>query len=93
MNALPVWRRRKPLRAGQLAAAMMEIAAVGGRDRGPLAGSSLPGRAAVPGSALPAGPDRDALSAALEGVAGTDVELSFGVLAWRLDRLEHGVHG
>jgi hypothetical protein len=78
MSALPVWRWRKPLGAERLAAAMMEIADVGGRDRGSLAGSPYLARLRARVAALPAGPDRDALGAALEVLAGTDVELSFG---------------
>ena len=83
MSALPVWRRRKPLRAGQLAAAMMEIAEVGGCDRGPLPGSPYLARLRARVGALPAGPDRDALGAALEVLGGAGVRLSFG--SWHGD--------
>ena len=66
MSALPVWRRRKALRAGQLSAAMAEVAAVGGRSRAPLAGSAYLTRLRSRLDAAPAGPDRAALSAALD---------------------------
>lgn len=78
MSALPVWRRRAPLRPGQLAAAMTELAAVGGRDRARLAASPYLARTTARlGKAAP-GPERDALSAALGQLAGADPELSFG---------------
>jgi hypothetical protein len=83
MSALPVWRRRRPLRAGQLAAAMLEIAELGGRDRGPLPGSPYLARLRARVEALPGGPDRAALGAALEVLGAADVELSFG--SWHGD--------
>ena len=48
MNALPVWRRRRALRPGQLAAAMTELTALGGRSRGSARGQRLPGPDDVP---------------------------------------------
>jgi hypothetical protein len=83
MNALPVWRRRKTLRPGQLAAAMTELAAVGGRSRGPLAGSDYLARLRSRLEASPAGPDRTALGAVLDTLAAAGAELSFG--AWHGD--------
>ena len=69
MNALPVWRRRKALRSGQLTAAMTELTAVGGRSRGPLAGSDYLARLRSRLEASQAGPDRTALGAALDTLA------------------------
>jgi hypothetical protein len=85
MNALPVWRRRKALSPGQLSAAMAEVAAVGGRGRGPLAGSTFLVRLRSRLDAAPAGADRAALGIALDAltVATTGVELGFG--AWHGD--------
>ncbi|MFY9934458.1 MAG: hypothetical protein WAK82_41265, partial [Streptosporangiaceae bacterium] len=84
MSALPTWRRRKPLRPGQLAAAMTELAAVGGLTRAPLDADSvflarLRSRLAV----SPDGPDRDALETIVVGLAATGAELSFG--SWHGD--------
>jgi hypothetical protein len=83
LSALPVWRRRKALRTGQLAAAMVEVAEVGGRHRGPLPGSAYLTGLRRRVEAAPADPDRDALSAALQVLAGADAELSFG--SWHGD--------
>ncbi len=83
MNALPVWRRRKALRPGQLTAAMTELAAVGGHRRGPLTGSDYLDRLRARLAGSPAGPDRAALSDALDALAATRAELSFG--AWHGD--------
>lgn len=87
MNALPVWRRRKPLRPGQLHAAMAELAAVGGQSRGPLAGSDYLARLRSRLEASPAGPDRAALAAALDvleaSTAAAGAQLGFG--AWHGD--------
>ena len=83
MNALPVWRRRKALRPGQLTAAMTELAAVGGRSRGPLAGCDYLARLRSRLGACQAGPDRAAVSDALEALAAAGLELSFG--AWHGD--------
>jgi len=83
MNALPVWRRRQGLRPGQLTAAMTELTAVGGRRRGPLAGSGYLGRLRSRLAGAPAGPDRDALGEALDVLAAAGPELSFG--AWHGD--------
>jgi len=83
LNALPVWRRRKALRPGQLTAAMTEVAAVGGRSRGPLAGSDYLARLQGRLEASQAGPDRAALSDALDTLAAAGAELSFG--AWHGD--------
>jgi len=83
LNALPVWRRRKALRPGQLTAAMTEVAAVGGRSRGPLAGSDYLARLQGRLEASQAGPDRAALSDALDTLAAAGTELSFG--AWHGD--------
>ena len=83
MNALPVWRRRKALRPGRLAAAMTELAAVGGRRRSPLAGSDYLTRLRARLAGSPAGPDRAALSDALDALAAARAELSFG--SWHGD--------
>ena len=80
MNALPVWRRRRALRPGQLSAAMAEVAAVGGRRRGPLADSAYLARLRSRLDAAPASPDQAALGAALDtlGTAAAGAELAFG---------------
>jgi len=83
MNALPVWRRRKALRPGQLTAAMTELTAVGGRSRGPLADCDYLARLRSRLAGGPAGPDRAALSDALDALAAAGPELSFG--AWHGD--------
>jgi Phosphotransferase enzyme family len=86
MNALPVWRRRRALRPGQLTAAMTELAGLGGRSRGPLAGCDYLDRLRSRLAAAPAGPDRDTLGAALDALdalTAAGPELSFG--AWHGD--------
>jgi hypothetical protein len=83
MDALPVWRRRRALRPGQLTAAMTELTAVGGRSRGPLAGGGYLDRLRSRLEASPAGPDRAALGGALDTLAAAGPELSFG--AWHGD--------
>jgi hypothetical protein len=85
LSALPVWRRRKALRPGQLTAAMIELAAVGGHRRGPLVGSAYLSRLRSRLEKAPAGPDRAALGAALDAAAeaAAGAELTFG--AWHGD--------
>ena len=83
MNALPVWRRRKALRPGQLTAAMTELTEVGGRSRGPLADGDYLARLRSRLAGAPAGPDRAALGEALDALAAAGPELSFG--AWHGD--------
>jgi hypothetical protein len=85
MSALPVWRRRQALGPGQLAAAMTELATVGGRGRGPLAGSAYLARLRARLETAPASPDRAAVGTALDALAsaGAGAELGFG--AWHGD--------
>jgi hypothetical protein len=90
LSPLPVWRRRRPLRDGQLAAAMAEVAAVGGGRRGPISGSAyLTGlRQRLAGSAAGAdhaGADHAALDAVLNVLTSArgETEVSFG--AWHGD--------
>jgi hypothetical protein len=83
MNALPVWRRRKALRPGQLTAAMTELTAVGGRSRGPLAGCGYLDRLRSRLADAPPGPDRATLGDALDALTAAGPELSFG--AWHGD--------
>jgi hypothetical protein len=83
MTALPVWRRRKALRPGQLTAAMSELAAVGGRSRGPLAGCDYLDRLRSRLADAPPGPDRATLGDALDALTAAGPELSFG--AWHGD--------
>jgi O-antigen/teichoic acid export membrane protein len=83
LSALPVWRRRRAPRPGQLTAAMAELAAVDGWCRRPLAGSGYLARLRSRLEAAPPGPDRLALGAALDTVAATGAELTFG--AWHGD--------
>jgi hypothetical protein len=85
MSALPVWRRRKTLRAGQLSAAMAEVSAVGGRSRAPLAGSAYLTRLRSRLDAAPAGPDRAALSAALDTLATVAAGAELGYGGWHGD--------
>jgi hypothetical protein len=85
MSALPVWRPRRELAPGQLAAAMREVARVAGVTRAPLAGSDywqqLSGRL----SAAPASADRLALERELGGLDRQhgDIVLAFG--SWHGD--------
>jgi hypothetical protein len=83
MNALPVWRRRRALRPGQLTAAMTELTAVGGHSRGPLAGRDYLARLRSRLADGPPGPDRAALGDALDALPAAGQELSFG--AWHGD--------
>jgi hypothetical protein len=83
LSSLPVWRSRKALRPGQLDAAMTELSEMGGGRRGLLAGSAYLGGLCSRLEAVPAGPDRAALGMALDAVAGTGAELSWG--AWHGD--------
>ncbi len=83
MNALPVWRRRRALRPGQLTAAMTELTAVGGRSRGPLAGCDYLDRLRSRLADAPPGPDRATLGDALDALTAAGPELSFG--AWHGD--------
>ncbi len=80
-SALPVRQPRRPA-PERLAAATAEVAAVGGLNTEPLDGPYLAGlRARV--AALPAGPARDGLTAALESLAGSAVTLRIG--SWHGD--------
>lgn len=85
LSALPVWRRRKALRPGQLVAAMDELARVGGRSRSRLADSSFLSSLHSRMEQIPAGPDQAALAAAAATLltAAADAELEFG--AWHGD--------
>ena len=85
MTPLRVWRRRKPLRPGQLTAAMIELAAVGGRTHGPLGDSGFLAGLRSRLESAPAGPDRAALSAAIDALATVagSTSLSFG--SWHGD--------
>jgi Phosphotransferase enzyme family len=83
LSALPAWRRRRMLRPGQLAGAMSELSAVGGRSRGPLAGSGYLAGLRSRLETCPDGPDRTALTATLIELAGSGAQLSFG--AWHGD--------
>lgn len=80
LGALPVWLPRRPLPAGQLAAAMAEVAGLGGLRQEKLAGGDyLAGLCGRLRTADP-GADRDALRAALgrlEAGAG-DTVLDYG---------------
>jgi hypothetical protein len=85
LSALPTWRSRRKLRPGQLAAAMAEVAAVGGQRRGPVGSSGYAGRLRARLAAAPAGAEGAALGAALEALtaAAGAAELTFG--AWHGD--------
>ena len=85
MTALPVWRRRKPLRPGLLTAAMTELAEVGGRIRGPLVGSDYLSTLRSRLERAPVGPDRATLDATLDALAAAfgRTPISFG--SWHGD--------
>ena len=85
LSALPVWRSRRRLRPGQLAAATAEVAAVGGRGHGPAAESAYLGRLRSRLLPAPADDDRAALDAALGTLmaAAGGTKLTFG--AWHGD--------
>jgi len=80
LSALPAGPRRRRWPAGQLTAAMAELAAVTGLRYGTLAGSGYLGRLTARLAAAGPGPDRAAVSAALAAItrrAGT-AALAFG---------------
>ncbi len=80
-SPLPVRQPRRPS-AARLAAATAEVAAVGGITTQPLDGPYLAGlRERV--AALPAGPTRDGLAAALDALRPTGTELRIG--SWHGD--------
>jgi hypothetical protein len=85
LSALPAWRRRRQLPAGQLTAAMAELADVDGTTREPLASSpywqQLTGRVTAAGER----PDRTALLAALGAVAAQAGGTVLGFGAWHGD--------
>lgn len=85
LSALPVWRRRRALRAGQLTGAMAELAAADGYRRAPLADSAYLTRLRSRLEKAPAGRERSALGAALDAVAAAaaGTQLTFG--AWHGD--------
>ncbi len=85
VSALPVWRSRRALPPGQLAAAMAEVAAVGAGSHGPLAESGYLARLRSRLSAAPASAGRTALAAALGTLtaAAGGTRLTFG--AWHGD--------
>jgi hypothetical protein len=85
LGALPVWLRRRPVPWPRLAAAMSEVAGVDGLHRAPLAGSSYWRRLSGRLAAVDAGPDRDALTGALDMLAARSGgrPLAFG--AWHGD--------
>ena len=85
LSALPVWRPRRALAAGQLAAAMGEVARVAGCTSAPLAGSGYWRQLAQRLADAPASTDRAALLAELAELKGRNgnVVLTFG--AWHGD--------
>jgi hypothetical protein len=83
LSALPVWRRRRPLRPGQLAGAMSELSTIGGHGRSLLPGSDYLAGLRSRLETCPDGPDRAALTAALTVLAETGTQLNFG--AWHGD--------
>ncbi len=83
LAALPVWRRRKTLRPGQLASAMAEVAAVGDHRRAPLVGSPYLARLRSRLDTVPPGPDQAALGHAIDVLAAASPEVGFG--AWHGD--------
>jgi hypothetical protein len=84
-TALPVWLRRTPAPDGQLAAAMAEVARIGGLVSGPLAASSYHTRLAARLAEADQSPSRadllNALDVLVERSGGT--ELTYG--AWHGD--------
>ena len=85
VSALPAWLRRRPLRPGQLAAAMAEVAQIDGLASGPLAESGYLQRLRSRLASAAPGPDQAALLASVDKLAaraGATV-LSYG--AWHGD--------
>jgi hypothetical protein len=84
-SALPVWRRRVPLRRPRLAAAMRELAYCCGTDHGPLADSPYWHRLRDRVAAVSGQPEGAALAAAAArlGERAGEVELRYG--AWHGD--------
>lgn len=85
LSALPSWIRRRPLRTAKLAAAMNEVARVGGQQREPLLGSEYLRRLRSRLAAADEGPERAALHQVLDDVAARagDITLTYG--AWHGD--------
>lgn len=83
---LPVWRRRTPLRPGQLTAAMAELAAAQRTESAPLAASRYWQRLQARLRDAPAGAERTALLTALERTAARAGDLPpLGYGAWHGD--------
>jgi hypothetical protein len=85
LSALPVWQPRRELAAGQLAAAMGEVALLAGTGQQPVAASSYWGQLGRRLARAPASPDRLALQRELAGLGARHggTVLSFG--AWHGD--------
>jgi hypothetical protein len=85
LGTLPVWLRRTPPAAGQLAAAMTEVARVGGLCRGPLAGSGYASQLMTRLAKADDGPERTALVQALRTLTARagGTTLTYG--AWHGD--------
>lgn len=85
LSPLPVWARRRPLRAGQLAAAMTELAGVAGVQRRPLTASAyLDGLIGRLDPADEAG-DTGAIRLALRQLASQAADTQIGFGAWHGD--------
>ena len=98
LSALPSWIRRRPLRAAKLAAAMNEVARVGGQRREPLLGSEYLRRLRSRLEAADEGPERAALHRVLNDVAAQagDVTLTYGAwhgdwAPWNMANTDHGL--
>jgi hypothetical protein len=83
LTALPVWHPRRELAAGQLDAAMTEVAALAGRVTEPLASGSYLRQLTERTDGLPDSADRRALRATLAQLGDEQVPLRLG--AWHGD--------
>jgi hypothetical protein len=85
ISAESTWRRRQPLSAAQLAAAMYEVASIGGLRSEPLRGSAYLRRLRDQLAMADEGPERAALGSALDllEAGAKDTCLTFG--AWHGD--------
>ncbi len=85
LSTLPVWLRRTPPAVGQLAAAMREVASVGGLSSGPLAGSGYAKRLTARLADADGSPERTALLEALSTLTTRAGDRDLGYGAWHGD--------
>src|ERR1700729_789812 len=85
LSALPVWLRRRPVGAAQLAAAMNSVASVGGLSREPLAGGSYLPRLTSRLAAADESTERDTLLGALGTLAARSGDARLVLGSWHGD--------